>query len=107
METLRKNLVDTINELNKLLHEAISEEEKNQIRKKRRLYFTLLEEVIDQEIPASTDGFDDAIAALQDATKKAKEAKNDLSKVAGTIQKVADAAKQVEKIVKIGIEIIA
>jgi len=29
METLRKNIVDTINELNKLLHETISEEEKN------------------------------------------------------------------------------
>lgn len=107
METLRSNIVDTINELNKLIHKNISDEEKNIIRKRRRLYFALLEEVIVQEIPKSTEGFDEAIEALQAATKSINETKDDLEKISDSIKKVSEAAEKIEKIVKIGIKVFA
>jgi hypothetical protein len=105
MNTLRKNIIDAINELNKLLHLSITEEEKITIRKKRRLLFLLLEEVIEQQIDPTSPDFSKAIKALKNATKSAIAAKDDISQVAETIKKVTTAAKLVEKIVKTGISI--
>jgi len=105
--TLRKNLIDTINELNKLLYLSITDEQIANLRKKRKLCFVLLEEVIEQEISDETDEFKEAIVALQEATSQAKEVKNDIEKISKAISKISKATKQVEKIVKVGIDIVA
>jgi|GEM_PF-1463781 len=106
-DTLRKNLIDTINELNKLLYLSISDEEISKLRKKRKLCFILLEEVIEQEISSESEEFKEAVLALKQAAKTAKEAKKDIQKIALTLEKISKATKKVEKIVKVGIEIVA
>ena len=52
MATLRGSIADAINELNKLLVKTSDPEEKRKIRKLRKIYVALFEEVIKQEITA-------------------------------------------------------
>jgi hypothetical protein len=61
METLRANISDAVNELNKLLRKTTDPEEEQRIRKLRRIYFALWEEVIEQEIDSRTPEFKEAI----------------------------------------------
>jgi hypothetical protein len=107
METLRSNVSDAVNELNKLLLKTKDSEEKKKIRKVRRIYFALYEEVIKQEIKSNTHEFEEAIDSLQVARDAAVEAKKDINKIAEAINKAVIAAKAVDKIVKIGINLLA
>ena len=58
-----------------------------------------IDRVIVATLDSSTQEFKDAIDALQALTIKAKEAKDDLNKVAETINKAAEAVGKVEKLV--------
>lgn len=107
METLRGNISDTVNELNKLLRETTDPEEEQKIRKLRRIYFALWEEVIEQEIDSRTPEFKEAIDSLKIARDAAIEAKEDIQKVAEAIDRAVSAAKAVDRIVKLGIDLFA
>jgi hypothetical protein len=106
METLRGNISDTVNELNKLLRKTTNPEQEEKIRKLRRIYFTLWEEVIKQEIDSKTHEFKEAIDSLKAARDVAIEAKEDLEKIAEAIDKAVAAARAVDSIVKLGIDLL-
>jgi len=99
-QTIRGNLVDAINELNKLLEVCTDENQCFEIRIKIRELFQRLDRVIIATLDSSTVEFDDAIKSLQDLTKEAKTAKTKLDKVAEVINKAAIAVGKVEKLVK-------
>ena len=107
METLRGNISDTVNELNKLLVKTTDPEEEQKIRKLRRIYFALWEEVIKQEIDSKTQEFKEAIDSLKVAHDAAVQAKKDIEKVAEAINRAVSAAKAVDRIVKLGIDLLA
>ncbi len=107
METLRENISNTINELNKLLMKTTNSEEENKLRKLRRIYFDLFEDVIKKELDNKTSEFKDAIDALKIAKNEAVEAKKDIEKIANAINKAVSAAKAIDKVVKIGIDLMA
>jgi hypothetical protein len=107
METLRGNISDTVNELNKLLRKTTDPEEEEKLRKLRRIYFALWEEVIKQEIDSKTHEFKEAIDSLKAAYDAAVEAKEDLAKIAEAINKAVAAARAVDRIVKLGIDLLA
>ncbi|WP_319575118.1 hypothetical protein [uncultured Desulfobacter sp.] len=107
MATLRESVVNTINELHPLINKDISEEEKNAVRSRLTVLYAQLEAIISQTIPNTTPGFDDAVTALESATNEAKQAKKDTDKVATTIKKTAEAINKIEKIIKIGVQLVA
>lgn len=107
METLRGRISDTVNELNKLLKKTTDPEEEEKLRKLRGIYFALWEEVIKQEIDSGTRAFKEAIDSLKVAYDAAVKAKEDLQKVAEAIDRAVSAAKAVDRIVKLGINLFA
>lgn len=106
MATLRSGISDTVNVLNKLLLETIDPEKEARIRKLIRIFFTLWEEVIKQEIDNSTYEFKDAIEALSIAEQYLEKAKSDIEKIADGINKAVIAAKAVDKVVNLGIDLL-
>ncbi len=98
-ETIRKNLVDSINEMTRLLEVCEDSNQKFELRIKIRELFQRLDRVIVAILDSSTQEFKEAIDALQALTKKATEAKSDLDKVAEAINKAAEAVLKVEKLV--------
>ncbi len=107
MATLRTELSDAVNELNKLLRITKDPNLEARIRKLRRIYFALWEEVIRQDIDNQAHEFKDAIEQLSAAQKAVLEAKKDVEKVAKAINTAVSAAKAVDKVVKLGIDLIA
>ncbi len=107
MSTLRKNLTDALNELQSLMMADITDEERETIRKRIRILFAQLDEVLIQDISDSSDDFNQALAALQNSAQAAEEAKSDIDKVANAISKTADAIGKLEKGLKMGIKIVA
>lgn len=99
MPTLRTTLSDTVNELNKLLLASNDPAEIDSIRKLRRLYMALYDEVIEQQIQNNTPEFSQAIAELQAAEAACRDAVADLKKTAAAISKVVSAAKAVDKVI--------
>ena len=106
-DTLRGSLSDAVNEIHKLIELAPDEETEELLRRQRRIYFALWEEVIKQEIDRTTPLYRDAIESLQAAESAANDAKADIRKVADAINKAAAAAKAVDKIVQVGIKYLA
>lgn len=98
-ETIRGNLVDAINELNKLLEVCTDSNQCFEIRIKIRELYQRLDRVIVATLDSSTAEFDAAIVALQDLTKAATKAKDNLNKVATVLKKAATAISKVEKLV--------
>lgn len=107
METIRQNLVNLINELNKLLILTTDPEEEEKIRRARRVSLSLLEEVIKQEIKSNTREFREAISSLKEAQDAVETAKQDVKKISDAINRTVLAAKAVDKIVKLGINLLA
>ncbi len=107
MVTLRGSIADAINEVNKLLLKTSDPEEQRKIRKLRKIYVALFEEVIKQEIERGTQEFKEAIDALEIARKEAVEAKKDIARIAEVFKKAVAAAKAVDRIVKVGIDVFA
>lgn len=107
MDTLRTGLSDAVNELNKLLRATQDPDSEARIRRLRRIYFALWEEVIRQDIDSQTLEFKDAIGQLAAAQEAASEAKKDAEKVAKAINIAVSAAKAVDKVVKLGVDLLA
>ena len=107
MATLRSGISDAVNELNKMLRDTRDPDLEARIRRLRRIYFALWEEVIRQDIDNRTHEFKDAIEQLAAAQKAASEARNDAERVAKAINAAVSAAKAVDKVVKLGIDLIA
>jgi hypothetical protein len=107
METLRGNISDTVNELNKLLLKTTDSEEEKELRKLRKIYFALWEEVIKQEIDNRTPEFKEAVDSLKAAHDAAVQAKEELQKIPEVINRAVAAGKAVDKIVKLGIDFLA
>lgn len=107
MATLRSGISDTVNEINKLLLKTLDPAEEARLRRLRRIYFTLWEETIRQEIDNRTPDFKDAIEALTIAEKFLEKSRSDIEEVADAINKAVIAAKAVDKIVKIGVDALA
>lgn len=107
METLRSGISDTVNDLNKLLRNTTDTDSEAKLRKLRRIYFALWEEVIKQEIDNRTHEFKDAIESLKVADNTIEEALKDIAKTAESINKAVTAAKAVDKVVKLGIDLLA
>lgn len=106
MATLRSGISDTVNVLNKLLLNTLDPEEEARIRKLRRIYFSLWEEVIKQDINNKTSEFKDAVEALSIAEQYLEKAKTDIEEVAESINKAVLAAKAVDKVIKLGIDLL-
>ncbi len=98
-ETIRQNLIDAINEMTRLLEVCNDSNQQFEIRIKIRELFQRLDRVIVAILDSSTPEFTEAIEALKGLTKRAEEAKNDLEKVADTINKAAEAIGKVEKLI--------
>lgn len=98
-ETVRGNLVDSINEMTKVLDLCQDSNECFEIKLKIRKLFQLLDRVIIATLDSTTDEFDQAIKSLQSLTLTAKAAQVDLDKVADMIKKSATAIGKVEKLV--------
>lgn len=105
--SLRGLLSDAVNELNKLLLATRNPDEESKIRKLTRIYFALWEEVIKQELDRSTKAFKDAIEELKQSKEATEEAKKDIEKIATAINRAVAAAKAVDKVVKLGIDLLA
>lgn len=103
MATLRGTIVDTINELNKLLRLTNDEGEKRKLRLLRNFYFNLLTEVLRDDLDSNTDEFKEAIRQLQGAQSSIAEAKNDIAKVAEVINLLNKGARAIDRVVGIGI----
>ncbi len=106
METLRGKISDTVNNLNKLLRMTTDTELEARLRKLRRIYFALWEEVIEQILDNNTSEFKDAIESLTLADKTIQEAFKDIAKTTNAINKLAAAARAVDKVVKLGIDLL-
>ncbi len=107
MDTLRTGLSDAVNELNKLLRTTNDVDLEARIRRLRRIYFALWEEVIRQDIDNDTHEFKGAIDQLAAAQKTASDAKNNVENVAKAINAAVSAAKAVDQVVKLGIDLSA
>jgi ABC-type transporter Mla subunit MlaD len=99
-EIIRKNLVDAINEMSRLLEVCEDEDQLFEIRMKIRELSLKLDRVIVAILNSETPEFKEALASLKTLTNEAREAKNDLKKTASAINKAAEALGKVEKLLK-------
>ena len=104
--TMGEQIFLAVNNLNKLL--AVTEDpiERKKIARSKDAYILLLRDVINQDLDNEAELFHKAISGLKEATAIAKEAKDDISKIATAINKAADAAKVVDQLVKVGIDLV-
>ena len=103
---LRHQLTELLNELGKLMVVAPTEEEEQKIRRLIRILFAILDEVLKQEIQSNTKKYRDAIAALDESLELADAAKRDLKRIADAINKAVSAAKAVDKVIGLGIDLL-
>lgn len=106
METLRKGISDTVNELNKLIRLAEDPVQETRLRQLRRIYYLLWEEVIRKEIDRNTADYQAALTSLQQAHATIEAAKRDIAKIAEAIDTAVAAAKAVNKIVDFGFDML-
>jgi hypothetical protein len=106
MESLRKGISDTVNELNKLLRLTSDPEQETRLRQLRRIYYLLWEEVIEKEIDKNTADYKAALDSLDLAHDTIETAKRDIKKIAEAIDKAVAAAKAVNKIVDFGFDML-
>ncbi|MCF6345771.1 MAG: hypothetical protein L3J00_04785 [Thiomicrorhabdus sp.] len=98
--TIRRNLVDAINEISGLIEVCPDPNQKFELRIKVRELFQRLDRVIVANLDTKTEEFKEAILALKELTKMARKAKKKLDNVAGIINKATDVVAKVEKLVK-------
>ncbi len=99
-DTIRKHLIDAINEMSKLLELSTDSNQKFELRIKIRELFHRLDRVIIASLNPATAEFNDAIESLKELTNQAKEAQVNLGKTIGIINKATKAIQKVEKLVK-------
>ncbi|GEM_PF-3063824 len=99
-ETIRRHLVDAIQELTRLLEVCEESNQRFAIRIKIRELFHKLDRVIIASLNAQSPQFAEAITALKALTKEAKKARTNLNRVASTLKKATKALGKVEKLIK-------
>lgn len=98
-ETLRGNLVDSINKMTRLL-EICPAHQRFELRAMIRELMQRLDRVLVATLDSATPEFAAAIASLHDLKKKAEHAKADLEEVAATIEQAAVAVDRLEEVVR-------
>lgn len=101
--TLRSGISDTVNILNKLLLQTLAPDEETRLKKLRRIYFALWEEVIEQELDNQTPEFIEALEALSVAEQELDNARSDIGRINEAIHQTSLAAQAVDKVVRLGI----
>ena len=99
-ETIRQGLVDAINEIARLLEHCDDPNLAFELKIKKMELFHELDLVIVTTLTAGTADFNHALASLTELTAAAKAAKDDVNKIAVTINKAAEAVGRVAKLVK-------
>ena len=108
METIRTNLSDAVNELNKLILETSDQSTIARLTSLREdVYFPLWKAVIIQTIDSRTQSYADAVSELKAVVSAVQQAKKNAARTAAAIAKAVSAAKAVDKIVNIGLKIFA
>lgn len=99
MKTLRGNISDLVNVLNKLRNNTADPEQQEQLQKILRVLFMLWEEIIRQTLNSKTRDYKAALKSLSKAEKTAKKAITDIEKIADAIKDAVKAAKAVDAVV--------
>ncbi|OGP68903.1 MAG: hypothetical protein A2031_05925 [Deltaproteobacteria bacterium RBG_19FT_COMBO_43_11] len=99
METLRGNISDLVNILNKLRNNSDDPLQQEKLQKILRILFMLWEEVIRQTLDSNTPAYKTALQSLSEAEKTATKAITDIKKVADAIKAAVKAAKAVDAVV--------
>ncbi len=100
MATIRENLVNAINDLNKLLLITETDAQRAQIRIDRLSLYRQLEDVIFAELNHQDEDVKAALEEVESLAGLADEAKRDIQKIEKLFKKVAKAVKAIEKAVK-------
>lgn len=104
METIRQNLTESAQLVGELIAVTTDQDDLKKLLRLERLIFALWREVIRQELDKTSADYLRAIEDLKQAQKSAKEAVEDLTKIADAISDIVMAAKAVDKLVKLGID---
>jgi hypothetical protein len=104
-DTIRSSLSDAVNEINKLIELTGDPDQLRQLHCLRDFFFDLWEAVIKQDLDDTTPLYAAAITTLRDAETAATTAQTDISKIADAISKAAAAAKAVDQVVNLGLNV--
>lgn len=96
---LRTGLSECVNDLNKILNNIDDAAQQDKILRLIRVYTTLWDEVIRQDILNNTPKYEKALDKLKKAEAATKQALEDMAEVATAIKRAASAAKAVAKVV--------
>lgn len=99
-DIIRNNLLDAINELTGLLEVCTDADQQFALRIKIRDLSRQLDQVTVAALDGGSPAFIAAIASIQTLTEQAKTAKEDLQRVAETINKAAQVLASIETLVK-------
>lgn len=97
---MRENLVGAINEMACLLEVCVDIDQRYDLRIKIRQLFQRMDRVIVASLDEHSLEFGAAIKSLAMLSEDARKAKDDLNRIAGTLNKASDAIGKLEKIVK-------
>ncbi len=100
METLRVQISNAVNELQKMLKFLSGGEEETRLRRLRSLYFGLWQQVILQEIDNQTAEYRAAVESLLRASDTAQAAQEDKNLVSAAIAELDQAVAAVEKVLR-------
>jgi len=99
-------LTNIIDGINMLMRSHIKQKDLARLRKIRSIYHELLDKSIEKMIEENTPGFLNAVKELDEACKNVDDAIQNINMVSATIDKVVCAAKAVDTIFKLGINLI-
>lgn len=103
MATLRSEITELANTLNKVQQQATEANTERELRKLVHLLVVLWEEVIRQDLEATSEVYLNALHALTIAGAAAQDALADITKVTTAISRVQSAARAVDDVVKFGV----
>jgi hypothetical protein len=104
-DTIRSALSEAVDEINKLISVTADPDEARQLHCLREIFFDLWEGAIKAEIDDSSPIYTNAITLLQQSEAAAEAAQEDISQIADAISKAVSAAKVVDKVLNLGVEI--
>ncbi|MEM7253646.1 MAG: hypothetical protein AAF493_19690 [Pseudomonadota bacterium] len=103
IQNLRVGIVETINDLNKMVNASKSAKQQLEILKLLKVKNALLDAVVSQELKKSTPQYKRALRELVKAEKATKDAVKDIKKIANGIKRAQSAARAVGRVVGLGI----
>lgn len=104
--SIRVGISDIVNELNVARMRTRDPQEALEIQRIIRILFILWEYVIYEQMNKQSADYKSAISKLTAARKAAEGAVVDMQKTAAAIKKATEAAKAIDKIVKLAIKVI-